>query len=91
MEVARREQRKTVSEQRTASTEKREIKISVRPLESNDSQRRIGAKKQKKAIGEQVTEKKNRSAITKQLGIRTEPRETFCDYKGVAKVGNASS
>ena len=43
MEVAFRELRKTVSEQRTAITEQVEMQMSVQPLGSNDSQHQIAA------------------------------------------------
>ena len=48
MEVAFRELRKTVSEQRTAITEQRETQMSVQPLASNDSQHRIAANSKQK-------------------------------------------
>ena len=95
MEAAFREQRKIVSEQRIAITEQREIQMSVQPLASNDGQYRLAANsKQKvgKAIGEQVTGKKIRAAIRKQVGVRTKPRETIYNQKIVGIVeGTASS
>ena len=46
---------------------------------SNSSKQKV-----KEAIGEQTTGKKNRPAINKQLGVRTEQRETICDCRIVA-------
>ena len=67
---------------RTTITEQGEKQMSVGLLARSNSQHRIAENskyKVKKQLAWQITGKKNRAAIKKQLGIRTEQRETICD------------
>ena len=80
---------------RTTITEQGEKQMSVGLLARSNSQHRIAENskyKVKKTMAVANYRKKNRAAIKKQLGIRTEQRYTICDNRIVSiEEGSAIS